>query len=205
MGAVALDRIALLRRIAERCRAGELGADGVALSACLDFYFEHARSGVTLGEAMGLEFKGGGRPRHWWISEARARCGLALREALQRFCHGSLSSLAAELRSYDRRWKHDAGLADMPAAYTGTLREFLYRAFRENESVARGRMPMSGKQLRRILLSHCDSGETPGHESPPIHVPGSEATSAQQPRRLNDATAETNSLTFERRRRAGRR
>jgi hypothetical protein len=200
----ATDRIALLRRLADRGRAGELGADGVQLSACLDFYFEHARSGVTIDEAMGLKVKPGGRP--WWVRDAQDRCAAALGEALQRFCRGDLSTLVTELRSYDRaRWKRDAQLSEMPLAYARTMRELLYRAFRENESVAPGRMPMSGKQLRRILLSHCDSGETPGHESPPIRVPASEATSAQQPRRRNDATAETNSLTFERRRRAGRR
>jgi hypothetical protein len=170
MADLALDRIALLRRIAERGRGGELGADGVEFAARLDFYFEHAQSGMTLDEAMGLKVKAGGRP--WWVSAAQDRRDLAMREALQRFCSGSHLVLEAELRSYGRaRWKRDVKLREMPPAYGGMLRELLYRAFHENESVARGRMPMSGKQLGRILPSHCNGEGKPGHEPPPYSCP----------------------------------
>jgi hypothetical protein len=64
-----LDRVALLRRVAERGRTGELGEDGVELATGLDFFFEKARDGMTLDEALGVKPAPGGDP--FWQAEDR--------------------------------------------------------------------------------------------------------------------------------------
>ena len=59
------------------------------------------------------------------------------------------STLRREVNRYRETWqRRDQGLSAMPAAYAGTPRELLYRAFRENES-ARARMPTSARQFQR--------------------------------------------------------
>ena len=166
-----LDQIALLRRLADRGRAGELGADGVQLAAGLDCYFERARLGVTLEEALGVKPAPGGDP--FWQVEDRWHRDCLLWEYAKKFLPGGSAAageLGDELRRYNRgAWARDRRQPEMPAAYAGRPRELLFRAFRATELFA-GSMPMSRKRLAVILASVCAETGKPSQKLPPIGV-----------------------------------
>ena len=168
-----LDQIALLRRLADRGRAGELGADGVQLAAGLDCYFERARLGVTLEEALGVKPAPGGDP--FWQVEDRWHRDCLLWEYAKKFLPGGSAAadeLGNELRRYNRgAWARDRRQPEMPAAYAGRPRELLFRAFRATEIVRRqhaNEQEAAGGHSRKCL---CRNGKVVA-EATPYWCPG---------------------------------
>jgi len=147
---------ARLRRLADHARA--CGDDGFAEG--IELYLEKASEGLSLDEALGLAAERGGE--RWWSREHRLRRDEAICEFFARYCLGQTDArrraiLQHELLRYQRKqWASDKRQPMMPAAYEGTPRALLFKAFRENESLdAKRRMPTSDDQLCRILSSHC--------------------------------------------------
>jgi hypothetical protein len=201
-----IEAIDLLCYVAAGLRAGVLGDAGVRFAGGLEAYLKNAPVGLTLDRAMGVNVEPGGSP--WWVELACKRRDDLLVEYARRFClpATAAASLTDALRAYERRsWPRDRGSREMPPEYAGKHRELLYRAFRENESVAPGRMPTSHKQLRRILASNCGAKQNQGHEISPFRVPAAAATSASKPRGHDHVGSEENPKPVERRRRSGRR
>ena len=136
--------IDVLREVADRLRTGDDIERRFALG--LDAYLEHAAAGMTLGAALGL------KPA-WWLDDARRCRNATLGDFARMYCGGDVDTLRREVNRYRETWqRRDQGLSAMPAAYAGTPRELLYRAFRENKS-ARARMPTSARQFQRIVTS----------------------------------------------------
>ncbi len=141
-----------LREISTLCRQGRPMAhtDAVWLATALERFL--TRQCRTLEDAFGLHYPRGGVP--WWSEEAIRIRDRALRELAARFLDGrSVNTQAREIRSLSLRygasaWRFDAAHADMPAGYTGSAKEYLWRAFRSG-----ARMPLSERQLRNILAS----------------------------------------------------
>ena len=139
-----------LREISTQCRQGRPMAetDAVWLAAALERFL--SRQCGTLEDAFGLHYPRGGVP--WWSEEAIRIRDRAIRELAERFLDGrSVNTRAREIRTLALRygasaWRFDAAHAEMPAGYTGTPKEYLFRAFRSG-----ARMPLSERQLRNIL------------------------------------------------------
>jgi hypothetical protein len=149
-----------LRRVASRLRAGELGEDGLWLADRLFRYFDEAPSGLTIGRALGLERDRG--HQSWWAIERRARTNESLRECARKFLanENSLWACACVLKTLVRQyesgqWLRDRNLAEMPASYRDTPREFLFRACRANAEDGQRAMPTSAKHFESIL-NHCE-------------------------------------------------
>lgn len=193
-----------VREVAARLRAGELGDVGLRFACRLDAYLEHAPTGMTLDQAIGVKPASGGSP--WWIENSERRRDEILRAYMQRFCNGSPEALGGEMRSYERgQWKRDRRLPEMPPAYPGTPRELLYLAYRENESIAPDGMPTSGRQLRRRLVSDWGGEEKRGQEVTPFPVTPKPRIVTSQLRKRDHAPSEETSIAPKRRRQHGRR
>ena len=136
-----------LRRVVAGLRAGTLSRDdALRVAEQIELYLMKPRE-VTLDEAFGVKPGDGGE--HWLTTEARDRRASALRSYCSHFS-ASVMALVDAVRQYRPRWQaRDRRLSEMPAAYRGTPREFLFAAFRENALL--GDMPGSAKQLRRII------------------------------------------------------
>ena len=139
-----------LREVSRLCLAGEpLDSDLAGwLGRALDAFL--ARQCGSVEEAFGLRFPPGGIP--WWREEANRKRDAALRELAGRhFERLSPCAQAQRIAQASRRYAATAWLIDrdrreMPEAYRGTMREFLYAAFASGAT-----MPLGERQLRNIL------------------------------------------------------
>lgn len=139
-----------LRTVSDLCRRGEPLDEELAawFGSCLRQVLE--RGVETFEEAFGLTCCRGGMP--WWKEEQVRRRDAALR-ALARQLPADLS-VAARVREIRCRavrygasaWRIDRQHDEMPPAYRGTDREFLWRAFRSGAA-----MPLGERQLRNII------------------------------------------------------
>ncbi len=139
-----------LREISERCLAGEPLGDDLAdwLGRSLDGFLD--RRYQTIEEAVGLIFAQGGIP--WWREEAIRARDAALRELAERFYRGlsaykqaqKISTIA--LRYAASAWRHDLEKSEFPDYYPGTVKEYLWRAFKSGAT-----MPLCERQVRNIL------------------------------------------------------
>ena len=114
-----------------------------------------------LDEAFGLRRERGGVP--WWLERGIRERDKALREfAVTQFGSQEISAQARLIEEMARRyettsWTRDAAKSTMPRHYSGTPRQYLWRAFRSG-----ARMPISARHLRNILrndISPCNAIE----------------------------------------------
>lgn len=139
-----------LKEIARRCLAGE------ALDEELLYWFGTRlqefleRRASTIDDAFDLRAPQGGVP--WWMEDAIRLRDAALRELAERF-HGDrlVSGQAQEIRRRALRyaasaWRFDRDRTAMPPRYSGTQKEYLWRAFKAGAA-----MPLSERQMRNIL------------------------------------------------------
>jgi hypothetical protein len=112
-----------------------------------DFLSHRCRS---VDQALGLRFARGGVS--WWREEAIRQRDAALRELAARHVPApSLSARARQVRALAVRyaasaWRFDRERPMMPAHYSGTAHEWLWRAFASGAP-----MPIGERQLRNIL------------------------------------------------------
>ncbi|MFQ5958311.1 MAG: hypothetical protein ACE5LF_02980 [Alphaproteobacteria bacterium] len=139
-----------LREIARCCRVGEPLGPGLALWLGSALHGYLTRQYRTVEQALNLRFPQGGVP--WWREEAIRVRDAALRALAERF-FGDLSPCAQAHKIWTIAWRYaasawrfDDGKADMPRAYTGTPKEYLWRAFKSGAT-----MPLGERQLRNIL------------------------------------------------------
>jgi hypothetical protein len=139
-----------LRRIAECCLSGRMLDNELSswLGRSLEAYL--AREASSLEAALGLRFAKGGVP--WWLEERIRRRDEALRGLARRYFGAvSVTERAREIHRLARRyaasaWRFDSEAADMPDGYQGTVKEWLWQAFKSGAS-----MPLSERQLRNIF------------------------------------------------------
>jgi hypothetical protein len=144
--------VKLLREVHEALRARCAGDAGLWLANCLDAFF--ASGALSFEEATGLA--GDAHSEPWRKREAREiRDGL-IAELINR-SGLPLAIVSHQIRIYQRgRWQRlDRLSTKMPAAYSGTDRELLFKALTANESVCPSDMPSSTSYLRRVFVSHC--------------------------------------------------
>jgi hypothetical protein len=139
-----------LEEIARRCQAGEpLRPDHSHwLGEAIDSYL--GKAAASLEEALGLRYGRGGVP--WWREKELRERDDALRELAETFfadlsiCKRSDKIATLALRYGASAWRRDRNSRDMPEAYAGTPREYLWRAFRSGAT-----MPLSERQVRNIV------------------------------------------------------
>lgn len=139
-----------LREVSERCQAGKPLDEELAawFGDCLRRFLD--RGAGTFEEAFGLPACHGGVP--WWKEERMRRRDAALRDLAQALPAGlSIGARAREMNRMAVRyaasaWRIDRNEADMPAAYAGTPRAHLWRAFRSGAP-----MPLGERQLHNII------------------------------------------------------
>jgi hypothetical protein len=147
-----LSAIRNLREIAQCCSEGRPLRDQLArwFSECLGEFLAHRVH--TIEDALGLRSARGGVP--WWREEAMRVRNARLQELGQYFYAGeSISGQArqiyvAAMRYACSAWRFDRGRDVLPAAYEGTAKEFLWRAFKSGAP-----MPIGERQLRTILAA----------------------------------------------------
>jgi hypothetical protein len=145
-----LSAIKDLREIAQRCSEGRPLGDQQArwFGRCLGEFLAHRAP--TLEEAFGLRPTRGGVP--WWREEAIRQRNAALRDLCERFYNAeSVSKQARQIYVATMRygcsgWRFDRDRLALPADYVGTMKEFLWRAFKSGAP-----MPIGERQLRTIL------------------------------------------------------
>lgn len=138
-----------LRDIAERCAKGEPLDRTLArwLGNALNDYLR--KNASSLEEALGLRYGRGGVP--WWREAAIRERDEALRALSKAFfadlgtCHRARRIAKMADRYADSAWRIDKTSGQMPASYTGTPKEFLWRAFRSGAA-----MPLGERQIRNI-------------------------------------------------------
>jgi len=139
-----------LEEIAKRCQAGQplLPDHSCWLAEAIDSFL--GKGVASLEEALGLRYGRGGVP--WWRERALRQRDTALRElADECFADMSICTRSRKIATLASRygasaWRHDRDGRDMPEAYAGTPREYLWRAFRSG-----GTMPLSERQIRNIV------------------------------------------------------
>ncbi len=145
-----IDTLDNLRQVACRCLTDEpLGQDlSTWLGEALDSYL--TRQARTIEEALGLIFPQGGVP--WWREEAMRIRDAALREWADGFpddcsiCRQANLIWTSAVRYAASAWPIDRDIAEMPARYLETPKEYLWRAFKSGAP-----MPIGERQLRNIL------------------------------------------------------
>ena len=145
-----LHEINRLREISRCCQTGQPVGDDHAewLREGLDRFLRHECRSID--DALGLRFARGGVP--WWMEEAIRERDLALRElALRFYADDSVTAKARALHLLAVRyaasaWRIDRQHVDVPAYYRGTVKEWLWRAFRTGAT-----MPVSERHFRSIL------------------------------------------------------
>jgi hypothetical protein len=135
---------ASLSRIAKHARFGALGGDGSWLADGIELHI----AGAPIDQALKLA----------WSSACRARRDDAIRAFARLYLSTGTSawSVACSLQSQIRRyetsaWLRDREQGDMPPGYRETSREQLYTALTANADAGERGMPMSPRQLVRIL------------------------------------------------------
>lgn len=139
-----------LREISRRCLADEPLSDEQLrwLGQSLTEFLSHRTRSID--EALGLRFARGGVP--WWLEEAMRKRDAALRQlAAWHFADISVTGQARRIHDVSARydastWRFDKERDWMPAAYDGTVNEWLWRAFNSGAP-----MPISERQLRHVL------------------------------------------------------
>lgn len=139
-----------LREIARRCESCEpLDANlSVWLGTILKDFLERETS--SLEEILGLCYGRGGMP--WRRAEAMRDRDAALRALAGNFfatrspCTRSREIAILADRYGASAWLIDRKSANMPECYTGTHREYLWRAFKSGAA-----MPLGERQIRNIL------------------------------------------------------
>jgi len=160
-----MDTINKLRAIATMCQNGNPLPPTLAgwLGLSLTAFLEHRFSSVD--EALGLRFAPGGVP--WWLEEGMRYRDAALREIARRYVpNESISAQAAHIARLCRRfevscWRVDKLQSAMPVHYVGTLKEFLWVAFKSG-----ARMPLGERRLRSILVG-CNKPPSPHNDNSP--------------------------------------
>ncbi len=145
-----LQTIDNLREIKQRCMAGEPLEAGQSewLGTALAHFLE--RRCTSMDDALGLRFAQGGLP--WWREEANRLRDAALCDIARSYMPGQSKSARAKQiarlagRYAASAWRIDRAREDMPAHYTNTIKEPLWRAFRSGAT-----MPIGERQLRNIL------------------------------------------------------
>ncbi len=142
--------ISALRDIARRCLAAEpLTSEQLQLlGVSLARFIEHDCQSIE--DALGLRFPRGGIP--WWREEAIRKRNAALRDLAARFYAGRTVSAQARhiwlitSRYAGSTWRFDRDRGEMPVAYAGTERQYVWIAF-----AAGAPMPVCERHLRTIL------------------------------------------------------
>ena len=145
-----LATISALRDISRRCLAGEplTPEQSHLLGVSLTRFVEH--DCPSLEDALGLRFPRGGVP--WWREEAIRERNAALRDLAGRFYGGLAVSAQAKgvwlltSRYGASTWRFDRDRSEMPAAYAGTEKQYVWLAF-----AAGAPMPVCERHLRTIL------------------------------------------------------
>ena len=142
--------ISALRDISRRCLSAEpltleqLQLLGVSLAR----FIEHDCPSIE--HALGLRFPRGGVP--WWREEAIRKRNAALRDLAARVYDGHAVSAQANRiwlltsRYGATTWRFDRDRGEMPAAYAGTEKQYVWIAF-----AAGAPMPVCERHLRTIL------------------------------------------------------
>jgi len=140
-----------LRQIADDCLSGrpiesELASWlGQSLRRFLD------RHTASMEEALGLKYPRGGVP--WWLEEAiRERDDALRRLAGELFAEMTAAATAKKIHSMAVRyaassWRFDKDREQPPCEYAGTVKEYLWTAFKSGAA-----MPIGERQLRNILV-----------------------------------------------------
>jgi hypothetical protein len=109
-----------------------------------------ARNCESMEEALGLKYSRGGVP--WWLEEAIRKRDDALRRlAAEHFFEMTPAAKAKGVHCIAVRyaasgWRHDRDRAQPPCEYTGTMKEYLWAAFKSGAA-----MPIGERHLRNIL------------------------------------------------------
>ena len=141
-----------LRQIADNCLAGKPIETELAnwLGASLQSFLD--RDSASMDEALGLKYPRGGVP--WWLEEAIGNRDEALRRlAADHIPDISAAAKAKAIHSMSVRyaasgWRFDRDREDPPCEYAGTMREYLWAAFKSGAA-----MPLGERQLRNILFT----------------------------------------------------
>lgn len=158
-----------LREICDYIEAGLALPEELAswLETSLREYLEHRSSSVD--DALGLHSAKGGVP--WWLEEGMRRRDGALRALAARFLDSeTVNAKAIQISLLAQRfaaanWRQDRDLAEMPARYQGTVKEYLWIAFKSGAP-----MPLGARRLRTILAG--------AEASPPEPLPEAQAALA---------------------------
>ena len=147
-----LQAIDNIRAVAQLCQSQEPLPEPLAewLASSLQAFLDSRTP--SLNHAFGIRSARGGIP---WRIEAgiRARdCALRALASLH-LPTLSISAQAERIHQLSLRyaasgWRFDRDRPEMPQAYSGTLQEFLWRAFKSGAT-----MPLCKRQLRTILTS----------------------------------------------------
>ena len=145
-----LSTINQLREIAQCCSERRPLNDSLAqwLGRSLSDFLAHRSPSIE--EALGLRPGRGGVP--WWREEAMRTRNALLQELSWRFyANASVSGRARQIYLSAMRyscsaWRFDRNHDALPAAYHGTAKEYLWRAFKSGAP-----MPIGERQLRTIL------------------------------------------------------
>ena len=142
--------ISALRDIARRCLAAEplTPAQLQLLGMSLARFIE--RDCPSIEDALGLKFPRGGVP--WWREEAIRKRNAAIRVLAARYYAGhTVSARARHIWLITSRygasaWRFDRERDEMPAAYAGTEKQYVWIAF-----ISGAPMPLCERHLRTIL------------------------------------------------------
>lgn len=140
-----------LRQVSDLCQEGKPLDEQLAnwFGGCLQDFLE--RRTESFEEAFGLPSCRGGVP--WWKEERMRRRDAALRTLAGNWPgeDQTVGALAREIHLISKRyaasaWRIDRNHAEMPAAYVGTSKQYLWAAFRSDAP-----MPLGERQLRNII------------------------------------------------------
>jgi hypothetical protein len=154
-----LAEITYLREVAQKCRSGAALEPKLAswLGSCLENYLNHRAR--DMDDAFSLRNGRGGVP--WWMEEALHKRDAALRKLSESHFIGlSPTACARKIRESSERyaassWRFDQKRPEMPKAYKGTPKQYLWKAFQSGAP-----MPIGERQLRAILSTHSKRSES---------------------------------------------
>jgi hypothetical protein len=116
-------------------------------------YAERASAGAELLECLGLASVNG---ETWFQVDARHQRDAALRELARFWPNKKTAGLAYEIERAAERyaassWRFDKAREAMPAHYSGTISEWLWKAFASGAA-----MPLKKRRLETILSAKCN-------------------------------------------------
>ena len=145
-----LQSIENMREISDLCRTRAPLPEPLAEWLANSFASFLTQRTHSLNEAFGVLNGRGGIP--WYVDISNRSRDTALRTLADSFLDDlSLCAQAGRIRQMSQRyasgsWRFDRERDEMPAAYRGTEREYLWRAFKSGAA-----MPLCNRQLRNIL------------------------------------------------------